>query len=411
MSTSSFDLLDKVDDSMLHEPFQEFKLANGKSYFGNSGDLESYAFTNTYNVLTPLSLNSNLLANGGQYIDIDISGQSMVHRIDNLTLSVNIRNNNATNPALLLPLAYVLNRCEIMCDGAIKETIYSDNLFTQTILSTDELNSQSAIAEGYNPLTYGSDGTGVAALSSRTYSLNIHTFLNKLFMPTVNNARIRFYFNGGASILTTTSVATAGDLVVESLNIYLQGRVYDSEVKNMLIKRFRSGTHISRGIVRRQQIINLGATTAGVQLSQTLSAFTGSFIFLRCLLKNTGASNQSVLPAAYNAWRDISLIDSSGAPFAFQNIPQALIRNTWIPSKYNSKATTVVNMLEIDYSADPVNSFKTFRNAGVTFLDGKYLLKPTPATTVAGGQDLYILSCQETLIMQNPNGTVDVREL
>lgn len=407
---SSFDLLDKTPDESLHNPFEKFTIG-GKTYYANSADLEQYDFTSCQNILSPLSFNSNILQTGGGFIDVDISGQTCVHHIDDLVLNMVVQNTSSTNPALLLPMPYVINRVEIQMNGGQNvETIYSQNIMTTTINSTDEINANRAISEGYDPATYGPDGTGILASSSRSYNMPLHSFLSKLFFPVVASCKLRIYFNGGSSVLTSASVATASNLIMQSFNIYLQGRCYAPHIVNMLIQRYRQATHISRGIIRRYQLINLGATTAGVQLSQTLSAFTGTFVYLRCLLLATGATQENQLPNNFKAWQNISLINSAGTPWSFQNIPQDLIRYVWNPSKYNSKATTVVNQLELDFAADPYASFKQMKDTGSLFMDGRYLLKPTPNVTAAGGLDLIVCSLQECLVCVNPNGSVEIKE-
>lgn len=406
---SSFDLLDKVPSEELHQAFTKFEL-NGKAYFGNSNDLESYDFTNSQNILTPLSIPGGVLRSGGQFCDVDISSSSCLHKIDDIVLSCDISNANATNPALVVPFPYILNRVEISFDGRVVETLYSDNLFTQTLMNTSEIIAQRAITEGFSTTTYGPDGVGIVALSQRNYQLPIHCNISKLFMPTTNSVRLRFYFNGGSAIMTSTSVATANDLSLVSLNVYLQGRLFSSDVKNMLVSRYRSASHISRGIIRRYQLINLGPTTSGVQVSQTLSAYTGTFCFLRMVLKATGATQENVCANNWKAFLNNTLIDSSGQAWAFQNIPDQLIRNVWIPSKYNTLTTTTVNMHELDFCVDPMGSFRYLKDSGSLFMDGRYLAKPTPAVTASGGLDLIICSLQECLVVQQPNGTIDIKE-
>lgn len=406
--SQNFELLNKVDPDLLHESYTEFKLGD-KTYWGNNFDLSHPDYYNVVNILTPLSLNSNMLVNGGAYVDVDITGGSTVHKCDTLSLSVTIRNNNATNPAIVVPLAYILNRIEILTDGRTTESLYSDNLFLQTCLSTDEQNAQSAKTEGYNPLTYGIDSVGIPALSSKTYSLNIHSFIQKLFLPVCNSIRLRFYFNGGSAIMSSTSVATANDLVCESLNVYLQGRVYDSDVKRQLVSRFRSATHISRCVIRRHQVISLGAVTSGAEWSQTISAMTGNMVFLRCYLKTTGATQQNVLPNAQIAFQDISLIDSSGSPYGFQSIPADLIKNTWMASKYMTRSTTILPFLELDFSDSPREVFQYQNSRGTLFMDGRYLIKGRAASS--GNYDLFVDSLQECLVSQLPNGTINIQEL
>lgn len=407
--SQNFELLNKVDPNLLHESYTEFKLGD-KTYWGNNFDLSHPEYMNTYNILTPLSLNSNMLSSGGgQYCDVDVTGGSTVHKCDTLTLSVKIRNNNATNPAIVVPLSYILNRIEILTDGKTSESLYSDNLFLQSLLSSQEYINQAAKTEGFNPSTYGIDAAGIPALSSRTYSLNIHSFIQKLFLPTCNSIRLRFYFNGGSSIMSSTSVATANDLVCESLNVYLQGRVYNSDIKRQLVSRFRSATHISRGIIRRHQVISLGAVTASQEYSQTISSMTGNMVFLRVYMKTTGATQQNVLPNAQIAFQDISLLDSSGQAHGFQNIPAQLISNTFIPSKYMTLSTTVVPFLELDFSDSPREVFQYQNSRGTLFMDGRFLIKGRAAAS--GNFDLYCDSLQEVLVSQLPNGQINIQEL
>ena len=279
-------------------------------------------------------------------------------------------------------------------------------MLRRTFLTQRDINEKiavDAVAQGFNPTTFAPDTTGIPANSTRSYQLEIHSAIQKLFIPTTNNLRIRCYF-AGPTMMQSTSTATIANLTVVSANLYLQGRVFEDSVANMLKKRFREGMHLSRGICRRMQTIPLTSVSGSV-FSQTLSAFTGHMLLYQFAMVPQGAQNESICPNNWKAFNWITLQDSAGKPYGLSQIPQDLIRYSLMPSKYNTSSTTQVNFLEIDFCDNPVLCYESMVNRGDRDDDGKSRILVNP--NYSGNIDLTILSLQESLVVQHPSGRVE----
>lgn len=401
------DLLNKVDGLSLVEVFEKFNVG-GKSYFARVSDLARMPYNASYAIVTPISFNQNILQSGG-YVDFDIPNN--LGKIDSIVFQMTVHNTDAVNALGLLPLEFLISRVEIMCNGSLKETIYSQNLYTSDILSTSEMNAQYALGNGYNAATYNV-AANIAASASKYLQSEIQCFLEKLYMSTLQNTqiRIRVYFNNGSSVITSTSPAAYTAAQVSNMNVYVRGREFTPEIKAKLDRRFLTDSHFSRVTLRRQQIINLGAVTAGTYVNQTLSAFTGHFNYLRLLLLPSGANQETQLAPSYVALSTVTLQDSGGRPWAFSDIPGQLILQSFMPQLYNTLATTVVNPYELDFCTDPVYTFNSGCNTGTLTMDGRFLLKFRSAANVANA-DLFILSLQEAVLIQQPSGEISVLEV
>ena len=403
------EIINKVDAISLVEQFTEFKVGN-KNYFARTQDLEKMPYNSCASIITPISFNQNVLVNGG-YIDYDLSG-TICHKIDSIVVQATIKNTDAVNALGLLPLQFLINRVEVFCNGSLKETIYSQNLYTSDILSTSEMNAQYALTNGYNASTYNV-ASNIAASGTKYLQTEIQCFLEKLYMPVLQNTqvRLRVYWNSGSSTITSTSPAAFTAIQMNNTNIYLRGREFTPEIKSRLDNRFRTDSHVSRCVLRRQQVLNVGAVSAGSYINQTLSAYTGSFYYLRVVVLPPGANQETQLGPSYQSLTSITLLDSGGRPWSFQDMPGQLILNSLMPQVYNTLATTVVNCYELGFASDPAYTFLTGRNTGDLRLDGRWQLKINPNFTNAGGADLYILSMQEAVLIQSPSSDIQVLEV
>lgn len=404
-------MADTIDVNEKTTPYVQMKLNDGSTAYVKEDSLDFYDYKSELNILNPVS--GQLSPTNSTYVDFDLNAAG-VHRIDNVFFSVTITNTDAVNAMLLMPLSFLINRVELLCNSATVATLYSQDLFTQTLMSDSEMLAVRGLAEGFvvNPSTGAltADTTTLAALASRTYSLPIHSFLSQAFMPILktNNAKIRVYFNAGSTLVQSTSVAAYTAISYGTPLVHIQGRVYGRKTLDRLMEEYRKAPHMARCIIRREQRINVGAVTGGSEYQQLLGALTGSYSLLRFSLLPSGAQQENQI--AYRQLSEISLFDSVGRPWSFAQISDALIRQQIIPSKNNTLITKANYLYELPFARDPVGAFQTNRSAGSVYMDGRWYIRFKPAANSAG-VDLIINGHEYAVFRQDPDGSVKIMQI
>lgn len=404
-------MADTIDVNEKTTPYVAMKLQDGSTAYVKQDSLDFYDYKSELNILNPVS--GQLSPTNSTYVDFDLNAAG-VHRIDNVFFSVTITNTDAVNALLLMPLSFLINRVELLCNSATVATLYSQDLFLQTLMSDSEMLAVRGLSEGFvvNPTTGAltADTTTLAALASRTYSLPIHSFLSQAFMPILktNNAKIRVYFNAGSTLVQSTSVAAYTSISYGTPLIHIQGRVYGRKTLERLMEEYRKAPHMARCIIRREQRINVGAVTAGSEYQQLLGALTGSYSLLRFSLLPSGAQQENQI--AYRQLSEISLFDSVGRPWSFAQISDALIRQQIIPSKNNTLIAKANYLYELPFARDPVGAFQTNRSAGSVYMDGRWYIRFKPAANSAG-VDLIINGHEYAVFRQDPDGSVKIMQI
>lgn len=404
-------MADTIDVNEATTRFVPMQTAAGLVYV-KQDSLNFYDYKSELNVLNPVS--GQLTPLNSTYVDFDLNA-SGVHRVDNAFFQVTITNTDGANALALVPLAFLISRVELLCNSATVATLYSQDLFLQTIMSDSEMLAVRGLSEGFtvNPTTgvLSADTSTIAASASRTYSLPIHTFLTQAFMPILktNNMKFRIYFNSGTTLVQSTSVAAYTAISYSAPTLFIQGRCYGRKTLDRLLEEYRKAPHMARCIIRRQQIINVGAVTAGSQYQQLLGALTGSYSLVRFSLLPSGAQQEQQL--AYRQMNSISLIDSAGRPWSFQQMPDSLLRQQVIPSKNNTLIAKSNFIYELPFARDPVGAFQTNRSAGSIYMDGRFSVYIVPTATAAGGVDLYANAHEYAVFRQDPDGSIKILQI
>lgn len=389
--------------------------------YAKRDSLEFFDYNSELNVLLPVAGTIN--ANNASYVDFDLTNTSC-HRYDNLFLEVPVTNTGAST-IVMMPLSFMISRIELLCQSATVATMYSYDLFTQTMVSDMDTLINRSVSEGFGINTLsGAIGVdtdvvsagyvaGVTAGSTRKYSLPIHSFLNQCFGPILkqNNFKVRVYFNQGNSLVASFGGATTiANVQFGTPTLYVQGRVYGRKTLERLLDEYRKAPHIARCIIRRQQIISLGSVTGSVQYSQLLGSLTGSMSTLRFSLVdyNSAAPATALTPSALT---EITLLDSSGRPWSFQSMPNSLLRQQVGPSKYQTAAFNGNYIYELPLCRSPLSAFQNNLSAGSLYMDGRWNVKFTPTANSTHVVNLYVNAHEYAICKQSPNGSIEIIQI
>lgn len=392
-------------------PYLPMKDGRGNTVYIKKDSLDYYDYQSTLNILNPVS--NSLSSTAGGYVDFDLTSAS-VNRVDNAFFTITIQNVNVADDLIMMPLPFVISRIELIANSNTVSTLYSQDLFLQTIRSDSETLFNRGISEGFEVDTVtgvlGPDTTAIAALGVRTYSLPIQSFLSQVFMPTLktNNMRIRIYFNSGTALTVSTTTATFADISYLQPTLYLQGRVYGRKTLSRLYKEYVQFPHVSRIVLRRQQILPSQAMTGGSQYQQLLGALTGSYSTIRVSLIDS-AITTSEINFAYRQIQSLSLIDSVGRPWGFQDMPDALLRQQVLPSKYDTLISAANYLYELPLSRSPLASFQSNRESGSRYMDGRWSLYIRAQST--GTYTVYINAQEYAALRQNVDGSLEVIQI
>lgn len=382
--------------------------------YAKRDSLEFLDYSNDLSILLPVA--GQISATNASYIDFDLTNAS-AHRFDNLFLEVPVSNSHATDLIIPMPLSFMINRIELLTNNSTVATMYSNDLFTQTLVSNTDTLINRGVSEGFSTSvglsTYGTisaDVIGVPAGTTRKYSIPIHSFLTQCFGPILkqNNFKVRVYFNqGNALVASFAGAATIANVVFGTATLYVQGRVYGRKTLEKLMDEYRKAPHIARTIIRRQQIINMGSVSAGVQYSQLLGSLTGSMSTLRVTLVDYNSASPATA-FAYKQLNDLTLLDSAGKPWSFQSMPDALLRQQVLCSKYDTVIDSHNFLYELPLGRDPLKTFQSNVSSGSLYMDGRWTLKFTPTANSANVVSLYVNAHEYCAVRQNPNGSIEI---
>lgn len=382
--------------------------------YAKRDSLEFLDYSNDLSILLPVA--GQISATNASYIDFDLTNASS-HRFDNLFLEVPVSNSHATDLIIPMPLSFMINRVELLTNNSTVATMYSNDLFTQTLVSNTDTLINRGVSEGFSTsvglATYGqisADVIGVPAGTTRKYSLPIHSFLTQCFGPILkqNNFKVRVYFNqGNALIASFAGAATIANVVFGTATLYVQGRVYGRKTLDKLVEEYRKAPHIARTIIRRQQIINMGSVSAGVQYSQLLGSLTGAMSTLRVTLVDYNSASPATA-FSYKQLNDLTLLDSAGKPWSFQSMPDSLLRQQVLCSKYDSVIDSHNFLYELPLGRDPLKTFQSNVSSGSLYMDGRWTLKFTPTANSANVVSLYVNAHEYAAVKQLPSGAIEI---
>lgn len=384
--------------------------------YAKRDSLEFLDYSNDLSILLPVA--GNISATNASYVDFDLTNAS-AHRFDNLFFEIPVSNTAPLLADLIIPmpLSFMIDRIELLTNNNTVATMYSNDLFTQTLVSNTDTLINRGVSEGFSTSvglsTYGTisqDVIGVPFGTTRKYSIPIHSFLTQCFGPILkqNNFKVRVHFNqGNALVASFGGASTIANLVFGTPTLYVQGRVYGRKTLDKLMNEYRKAPHIARTIIRREQMINMGSVTAGVQYSQLLGSLTGAMSTLRVTLVDYNSASPAT-KFAYKQLNNLTLLDSAGKPWSFQGLPDSLLRQQVMCSKYDTVIDSNNFLYELPLGRDPLKTFQSNVSSGSLYMDGRWTLKFTPTANSANVVSLYVNAHEYCAVRQNPTGSIEI---
>lgn len=370
---------------------------------------------------------------------------ALVDSLRETSMEITIQNPSLLLASLVDPSVW-FPRMEVLSNGANTDIVLYDIMYYVDKESTisDEERAQFAYGNIYNPNTARLD-TGVGAPysfhnyePSTTFSIvaggtltiyaKYKTFLtdSKFFFPSSSvEPRIRVYT--GNNIQTTTSLAFASTMTLISVNTFLRGVGYDSDVRRNLTQKYLQRTSITRCIVYERQTFSLLITSAQETTDSLLTALTGRYAWLMVILSQASptqdnlyssyASRDIVNGPYWKRLQDITLLDSNQNPWQFVKIPVPYLKNEVWGDHWRSALQLEKQIVCIPFSTCCQASRMRGADLGSKFLDGNWTLRFTPiqdaidVITPGMAAELIVLGARCALFSQTPGGGVNFRRL
>lgn len=383
--------MDLLDNPTSHLP--HVRVGDNK-FLTNASHAVSLKGRETHNYHTSQSNLSNLFTSDAQ-IDMDIAPNSSVHIIKDMVLEMDVVNTDAVNALTLLPSMFLLDRIDIRVGSSLIDQLYPEHIYYEELLSNSSEYIQShADVWNIDASTYDV-ATALPASGTATFHIPIRSLLtmSQTFIRALRTKiRVECHFRSGSAILDSGSAGAGSSLSMQNCRLRVAGWQFEPAVLAGLLERYDREPHVSSAVVRRYSRISFTGATAGVEQEQQLSNFTGSFANMRFFVRPLSATQENRFANNIDL-NDFTLLDSSGSPVGYNQIPALLARKEWIPNHYptdlEAKATANARIFEYMHSENPLATFKTGAKLGVQKYNGLYNLRINPKST--GNYEVYAI--------------------
>lgn len=391
----------------------------GVAYVKNSS-LEFHNYSNQYSSIQPQ--NFTVTSTNGSSVDIDLTS-CLSSRVRRIWLEVELRNNDAVNALHPVPLPFLLNQSsavQLLVNNQSAESMGQYDIWSWLMMQDFDYVAGQTKGMGFefsgaNNYLVVADSVGIPANSSRKYTMELNIgALKQIYFPIVatNNVKLKIVFNAGNTLLTAADI-TAGrsvaDLAFVGLNVYTAGQKYAPAIESRITKQYREADHYCRVVCNRQLQLNLGPVTSGTYLTQILGALTGSQIKMSLMLVNTGATNEKVFN--FDPLTSVSLYDAGGRLYSFNDQSGSLISQQYGVCELDSLQSAFNNVYTLSFCKDVKSTVWNQSSSGSLYFNGKNKIVFKVGATVAGGEDLFVSTLEEKILVQFKNGSIQLFEL
>lgn len=388
----------------------------GVAYVKNSS-LEFHNYSNQYSSIQPQ--NFTVTATNGSSVDIDLTS-CISSRVRRIWLEVELRNSSLVSAIHPVPLPFMLNQSsavQLLVNNQSAESMGQYDIWSWLLMQdfdyvagqTKGMGFEFAGANDYNVVA---DSVGIPINSSRKYTMELNIgALKQIYFPIVatNNVKLKIVFNAGATLLTAADIALLPSLSFVGLNVYTAGQKYAPAIESRITKQYREADHYCRVVCNRQLQLNLGPVTSGTYLTQILGALTGSQIKMSLMLVNTGAVSEDVF--AFDPLTSVSLYDAGGRLYSFNDQSGSLISQQYAVCELDSLQSAFNNVYTLSFCKDVKSTVWNQSSSGSLYFNGKNKIVFKVGATVAGGEDMFISTLEEKILVQFKNGSIQLFEL
>lgn len=255
---------------------------------GNYAKLQKYSI-----FITPKSGLGSVFNGNSTTIDWNIAAQKLDH-FENMQIRMVINNPSAANIATLLPVHFLIDKIELIV-GSETQSIYNYHLFMEELFFQKDDNDIFNNRAFNNGFLGGIQGTPYAApatlavSSSRVVYMNIPNWLTKtqVFIPGIRqDITLRIYFSANA----TTTGSAQQIVTLSEADLHIDGKMYDLDVKQRLINRYRSFDHCLAYFDPQRAEIN-GQPIGGTSKSNVSSTEFSNYVvpFVAAIVVPNGA--------------------------------------------------------------------------------------------------------------------------
>lgn len=354
---------------------------------------------------------SSIFSGNQQQSDYILTNIDCLCHFEKMSVRLNITNNDATNPAILLPSQYLLNYFEVLLENGQVETVYNHNIFYDNFYlkrNDEEIYNTSNLYQstgGFNGTAYSSGLTIPAGGTSIVYVDLPNLFTkNQIFVKALAKdigIRCQWHSTG----MTSASLSTR--ISVSDADLLISGVKYSDYVQSQLLNRYKQIDHVFpyNGPIR--SIIPSQALSATNKSNVKITELSGMMVTqLVVFIVPAGAADE----AQYN-FQPISKLDllRSGRTIgSFQDV-NADWWKVQMSELFGTSAVRTNNVYVIPFSKCPVLSANHGAQRGAVPMTTNDVLEIQAGT--AGTYDVYCLAYRFNTLTIFKNGVLNINAI
>lgn len=319
-----------------------------------------------------------------------------------------IVNNDAANPATLLPAQFIINYIEVLVSGSNIVTHYNHHLMYELLYTNccdeDIQNYQSfgGYVGGFNGTPYAASITIPAAGTVKLYIRFYPCFSREdLYLNNISSqVTYRLHFDSTGML----STSAASGITLTNIDLLLGGIVFEESIQRKLTNRYRSFDHLT-GYSEPQRLIVSGQSISSTTKSNVrITEFNGMWLsHLVVFLVPSGATKENLYNFA--ALTKLDLLVNGNTVSSYQDQGTEWIRLQMYKFFDGLTSPSTNNIYVISHSTNPRKAIQTGQQSGMYMYSPNCVLEIQAVT--AGQYDVYVLGYRFDNLILKTNGTLE----
>lgn len=350
--------------------------------------------------------------NGNQQVlDFQMNNLDELCVIKNMSVRLELNNNDGTNPAILLPSHFMLDFFEILLESGQVETCYNFNQFYDHFYfakNDEKLNNDQVLYEyvgGYGNVNYGS-GLTIAAGGQAVVYLDLPNMFSKtpIFIKHLQkNITVRLHLHPTG--MTTASTSTG--ISVSSADLLVSGLQFEASVQQALCQRYRSMDHLFPYYEPIRALVPNQAISATSKSNIKITELSGQLVSqLAVLMIPTGSINDGLYN--FQPMLRMDLLRSGRTIGSFQNVP-ADYWKLQMGNLFNTTAVRTNNIYVLSFTNNPVAAGLYGAQRGGVYMTTNDIIEIQAVT--GGTFDVYVLAYRLDILTVFKNGNLAVTSI